>query len=72
MKNIQIGKLIFTKKAILTLAFCLFINGLLIGGLVAYGKSNAVNDLFYMFYVSLFIPYVLLYKTIKAGIIEVK
>jgi len=72
MKNIQIGKLIFTKKAILTLAFCLFINGISLGALITFNKNNEGNNTFLLFYFSLFIPYILLYKTIKKNIIEIK
>ena len=36
MKDIKIGKLVFSKKAILLIAFCLFLNGMLIGSMVAY------------------------------------
>lgn len=72
MNQIRVEKLIFMPKAILTLAFCLFINGISIGIFVAYSKKINVNDLFIMFYYSLFIPYILLYKTIKSNIITVK
>jgi len=40
MKDIKIGYLIFTKKSILIIAFCLFLNGANIGIMVAM-KSNS-------------------------------
>ena len=43
MKSIQIGKLVFNKKAILLLTFCIFLNGLIIGALVAYNQLTNNN-----------------------------
>lgn len=68
MKDLKIGKLIFKKKALLLIAFCLFLNGITIGLMVA-SESNH-NFMFY--YISLLIPYILFYKTIKDNVIEIK
>ena len=47
MKSIQIGKLIFNKKAILLLTFCIFLNGVIIGGIAAYTqlKISGINTI---------------------------
>jgi len=72
MKDIRIGNLIFNKKSILLLAFCLFINGMLIGGLVAYSKLNHGSINFIPFYVMMFLPYVICRKAISRNITEIK
>ena len=68
MKDIKIGNLIFTKKSILILAFCLFLNGINIGVMLAM-KSN---NFFLLNYILFFLPYILFYKSIKNNVIEIK
>ncbi len=68
MINLKIGKLLFNKKAVLTIAFCLFLNGIIIGLMVA--SNNKSN--FLLYYISIFLPYVFFFTTIKRNITEIK
>ena len=70
MKALRIGKLVFSKKSILLIALCIFINGMTIGVMVAYNETNDKNLNFILFYISIFIPYLLMFKTIKSNISE--
>lgn len=70
MKDLRIGKLVFSKKSILLIALCIFINGMTIGVMVAYNETNDKNLNFILFYISIFIPYLLMFKTIKSNISE--
>lgn len=73
MRDLKIGKLLITKKAILLIAFCLFLNGMAIGALVALDKketNNSMNVL--ILFVTLFVPYILFFKSIRRNVIELK
>ncbi len=72
MENLKIGRLVFKKKAILLMAFCLFLNGMTIGALVANHQVSDKKLNFIIFYVAIFIPYLLLFKSIKKNIIELE
>ncbi len=68
MRDLKIGKLIFKKKALLIILFCLFLNVINIGLMVAcFSNKN-----FTLFYAAFFIPYLLFFKTIKNNVIEIK
>jgi len=71
MKSLKIGKLIFNRKAIFLIAFCLFLNGVLIGTLVAYNQDSneSLNVILFMFMI--FLPYILFYKSIGKNIKEI-
>ncbi len=64
----KIGKLIFHRKAILMIALCLFLNGIIIG-LMAAGNDK---DNFLFYYISISIPYIFFFRTIRNNITEVK
>lgn len=70
MKSIKLGKLIFNRKAIFLIAFCLFLNGVLIGALVAYNQdaNESINVILLLFLI--FLPYLLFYKSIGKNITE--
>lgn len=71
MKDIKIGKILFTRKAILLIAFCLFLNGMTIGAIVAYKEvANDIN--FLIIYIFIFMPYFLFFKNIKKHIVELE
>jgi len=72
MKDIKIGKLVFSKKAILLIAFCLFLNGMLIGSMVAYKQHTNGGVNFMVLYVMMFLPYLFFYRAVKRNITEVK
>ena len=71
MKSIQIGKLIFTKKAILLLVFCLFLNGFILGGIVTYKQldNGTINPVLLL--LLLLLPYIIFIKKIGKNIKEV-
>jgi hypothetical protein len=71
MKSIKIGNLVFNKKALYLLAFCLFVNGIIIGASVAYNQENesATNVIFLM--ITLFMPYLILFKSFSRNIKDV-
>lgn len=70
MNSIQIGKLIFTKKALLLLVFCLFLNGIIIGAIVASNQlgNNIVKPILLM--LLLFLPYMIFIKKIRKNVKE--
>lgn len=71
MKDIRIGNLVFNKKAILMIAFCLFLNGMFIGALAAM-NIRITGMLFLAFFAFMFLPYVAFYKSIMGNIREVE
>ncbi|TXD53936.1 hypothetical protein [Polaribacter sp. IC063] len=71
MKSIQIGKLIFHKKAILAVTFCLFLNGVIIGALLAAKQLDDISVSIFIIMPLLFLPYVLLRKRISSNIQEI-
>jgi len=71
MKDIKIGKLTFHKKAIQTIAFCAFLNGLSFGAFAVLTQDGNSNTVFFLlFFAFLFMPYILFRKTIKNNISE--
>ncbi|WP_313377067.1 hypothetical protein [Chishuiella sp.] len=68
MKDVKIGKLIFTPKAILLIALWMFINGLIIG---AYAVLNNQINFMFLFTV-LLVAFFILIKQIKKYIKEIK
>ncbi|RKD98754.1 hypothetical protein [Marinifilum flexuosum] len=70
MKPLKIGKLYFNKKAILLIAFCLFLNGILIGALVAYQQNRGESISPILLMALMFVPYILFSKGIKKNINE--
>jgi uncharacterized membrane protein YfcA len=71
MKSLKLGNLVFNKKAILLLAFCLFINGIVIGALVASHQSNSQKTNVLVLMMFLLSPYLLLHKSIRKNIKEI-
>jgi|UPI00039B4276 hypothetical protein len=70
MKSIQIGKLVFYKKAILVVTFCLFLNGVVIGASIAAEQLDDISISIFILMPLLFLPYVLLRKRISNNIQE--
>jgi len=73
MKDFKIGKLLISKKAILLIAFCLFLNGMVIGAFVALNEkavNHSINLL--IVFTAIFIPYIMFFKSIKKNIAELK
>lgn len=71
MKELKVGSLVFKKKAVFLTAFCLFLNGMLIGAMVAYKQENAESLNFLPFYILFFLPYLLVIKPIKQNIVVI-
>ena len=71
MKSIQIGKLVFNKKAILLLTFCLFLNVVIIGALLAYKELAVKNISTILMLLLLLLPYFIYIKKIGSNIKEV-
>ena len=71
MKSINIGHLIFNKKAILLIAFCIFINGIVIGALVASHQNGSQNTNIFFLIMFMLSPYLLLQKSIRKNIKEI-
>ena len=71
MKSINIGHLVFNKKAILLIAFCLFINGIAIGALVASHQNGSQNTNIFFLIMFMLSPYLLLQKSIRKNIKEI-
>lgn len=71
MKSIKIGNLLFNKKALYLLLFCLFVNGIIIGAAVASNQENesAANVIFLM--ITLFMPYLILFKSFSKNIKDI-
>lgn len=70
MKSLKIGNLVFNKKALILLAVCLFINGIVIGTFVAYHQENEATTNIILFMVTLFLPYLILFKSFSKNIKE--
>ncbi len=70
MKDLKIGKLLIKKKALITIAFCLFINGMVIGTSVAFKKTTLLDVNVLVLYGAIFLPYLFSSTTIKKNIIE--
>lgn len=69
MKALKVGSLVMNGKAVGVIAFCLFLNGMLIGAGVGVGEStNNGGGLLRSFLVALFVPYLLFFKTIRNNI----
>lgn len=70
MKDLKIGALVITKKALLLILLALFIDGIIFGAFVAsnllYGKSINIIVLL----VLLLMPFIILYKPISKNIHE--
>ena len=71
MKLLKIGKLIFNKKAILILTFCLFLNGVVIGASIAAKQLDDISISIFILMPLMFLPYVLLRKRISGNIEEI-
>ncbi len=72
MTDLKIGKLLFRKEAIILIACCLFINGVIIGAFAMF-KSMVQSDVSFIFvYIAMFIPYIFLFKKIKRNITELE
>ena len=72
MKTLKIGKLILNKKAIAFILFCLFLNGLLIGTMVAFGQDSSKTISPILILALMLAPYILFYKIIGRNIKGVK
>ena len=70
MKNIKIGQTTFKPKAIKQIILCLFLNGILIGGLVAYIQSSSKSVNILIVFALLILPYLLLKKEISKNMIK--
>jgi len=70
MKNIKIGQTTFKPKAIKQIILCLFLNGVLIGGMVAYTQISSKSVNIFIIFALMFLPYLLLKKEIPKNIIE--
>ena len=70
MNDLKIGNLVFTKKAVGLIAFCLFLNGSIIGAMVAYKASHPAGINVIVLYAGMFLPYLVLGKSIRKNIIE--
>ena len=71
MKSINIGHLVFNKKAILLIAFCIFIKGIVIGALVASHQNGSQNTNIFFLIMFMLSPYLLLQKSIRKNIKEI-
>jgi len=73
MKEIRIGSMFLNKKAILTIAFCLFLNGIMFGGLIAAFEDKEESNFAFLslLIIELLLPYILFYKTIKQNITKI-
>jgi len=72
MKTLKIGKLILNEKAIVFIIFCLFLNGILIGTMVAFGQDSSKSISPILILALLFAPYIVFYKIIGRNIKGVK
>ena len=72
MKSIKIGNLVFNKKALYLLLFCLFVNGIIIGASVAYNQENESATNIILLMVMLFMPYLILFKSFSRNIKDVE
>ena len=72
MKPLKIGKIIIHKKALGVIAFCLLLNGISIGALVASNHNTEESISLFLLLIVLLLPYVLFYKKIAEHIEEVK
>lgn len=70
MKSVKIGALTFMPKAIKTIALCLFLNGILIGLMVAYKKYTGNSLGLFIIYPLMFLPYLLARNEIRRNTIE--
>lgn len=70
MKDLKIGRLLIKKKALLIIALCLFINGMVIGAAVAFKQTTRQDLNVLVMYVAIFLPYILLFKSITSNIEE--
>jgi|AntRauMFilla1563_2_1112583.scaffolds.fasta_scaffold06407_3 hypothetical protein len=72
MKSIKIGNLVFNKKALYLLLFCLFVNGIIIGASIAYNQENESATNIILLMVMLFMPYLILFKSFSRNIKDVE
>ncbi|MGJ1404603.1 MULTISPECIES: hypothetical protein [Sphingobacterium] len=72
MKDLKIGKIIIKVKAIIIIAFCLFLNGSVIGAVAAHTQvtEKGINSL--LIYILIFLPYIIMFKSIKNNITELE
>lgn len=70
MKLIKIGKLIFSRKTILTIAFGLFCTGVLLGAFIASSIETNSNFNFPLFFLSNVPVWFVLKKNIKIELME--
>lgn len=70
MKSIKIGNLVLNQKAILLIIFCLFLNGVTIGVLVASNQLNNNGINIFILLLLLILPYILFSRTISKNISE--
>jgi len=72
MKDLKIGKIIIKVKAIIIIAFCLFLNGSVIGAAAAHTQvtETGINPL--LIYILIFLPYIIMFKSIKNNITELE
>ena len=70
MRDLKIGALTFKPTAIKRIALCLFLNGMLIGLMVAYKKYTGDSVSLFIIYPLMFLPYLLNRKTIRRNMLE--
>ncbi|WP_037320367.1 hypothetical protein [Salegentibacter sp. Hel_I_6] len=70
MKDLRIGKLLFKIKAVHTIAFAFFINGIILGGFIASSilADRGINVLFLI--ILLLITWIPFYPTISKNVEE--
>ena len=70
MKDLRIGKLLFKLKAVQTIAFAFFINGLTLGGFIASSILADRNINIFLLIIMLLIIWIPLYPTISKNVEE--
>ncbi len=68
----QIGKLKFNRKALRLIFLCLFLNGVIIGAMVAFFLDGGGAWVLPLLIGAMFLPYVTLRKVISQNIEELK
>ena len=65
MKDIKIGNLIYTKKAVRQIILCLFLNVVVIGASVAYKQTTDKPLGILIIFTLILLPYLLMQKEIE-------
>jgi hypothetical protein len=70
MRELKIGKLLFKAKAIQLIAFAFFIDGIILGGFIAFSILGDKNINIFLLMILLFITWVPLFSTISKNVEE--